>query len=131
MEIRKCDAHGCGHYGASRGARKHNGVDLLTPSGAGIQSPIYGTVTKLGYTYGDDLSFRYVQISNGGYDIRLFYVDPGVSVGELVSAGQFIGTAQDLTRRYDKIANHVHLECKDTDGLFIDPTPLALSMVTK
>ena len=51
MKLRKCDPQGCGHYGASRGTRKHNGVDVLREPGITLYSPVVGVVTKLGYTY--------------------------------------------------------------------------------
>ena len=129
MKLRDCDSHGCGNYGASRGSRTHTGQDLLAPAGARVGAPVAGEVTKIGYPYADDLSFRYVQITNSGYGVRLFYVEPSVRVGQMVSQGEPIGTVQDLSKRYDKIPNHVHLEIKK-DGSFIDPTALALSMVT-
>lgn len=129
MRLRGCDSHGCGHYLAKRGSRTHTGQDLLTPAGAGVGAPVAGEVTKIGYPYADDLSFRYVQITNNGYDVRLFYVEPSVQVGQVVSQGEPIGTVQDLSKRYAGIPNHVHLEVKK-DGCFIDPIALALSMVT-
>jgi len=128
MKLRHCDAHGCGYFGAPRGGRNHNGVDILAAFGDCVRSPVDGVVTKVGYPYADDLSFRYVQISAGGYDFRLFYCEPTLSLGAVVKRGDAIGTAQDLGKRYAGIANHFHLEIKNPDGNFVDPTPVALAM---
>ena len=128
MKLRKCDTQGCGHYGASRGTRKHNGVDVLREPGITLYSPVAGVVTKLGYTYSDDLSFRYVEVTSAGYRFRFFYVYPAVELGDSIKAGALIGTTQDLTARYAGIGNHFHLEIKSPDGAFVDPTPVALCM---
>lgn len=127
MSERKCDGHGCGHFGASRGSREHNGIDLRCQPKTPVYSPIAGTVTKIGYTYRDDRSFRYVQVSDGGYDFRVFYVSPMVRVGQQVCRKSIIGEAQDLNPRYQGITPHVHLEIKNAAGEYIDPTPVMLA----
>lgn len=125
FEIRKCDSFGCGHFGASRGSRTHNGVDLLTPPHKKIPSPVSGTVTKLGYPYGDDLTFRYVEITQKDYKYRLFYVNPTVAVGTEIKQGDIVGLSQDLDKRYKGIPNHIHFEILK-DGRYVDPTPVLL-----
>ncbi|MEQ3723498.1 M23 family metallopeptidase [Alcanivorax sp.] len=127
LKRRGSDGFGAGHFGAPRGSRTHKGVDLLASSGEAIESPVTGTVTKLGYSYGDDLSYRYVQITAGGYDFRVFYVDPSVRVGQGVTANTAIGLTQDLGQRYPGIPNHVHFEIKK-DGDYLDPTPALIAM---
>ena len=121
---RGTDPMGSGHYGASRGSRTHNGVDYACYPETEIASPTFGTVTKLGYPYGDDLSYRYVEITDQ-FDKRhrVFYVEPSVQVGSLVHIGDVIGTAQDIEARYSGrgMKNHVHYEIKLEDGSFIDP----------
>ncbi len=61
------DAFGSGDFGASRdgGARTHNGQDYSAVPGSTVLSPVAGKVMKLGYPYGDDLSYRYVEIKDG------------------------------------------------------------------
>lgn len=127
MSERKCDGHGCGHFGASRGTRKHHGIDLACKPLTLVFSPVAGTVTKLGYAYSDDLSYRYVEISDQGYRFRVFYVEPMVEQGQKVSKNTIIGEAQDLRDRYSGITPHLHLEIKNADGEFIDPTPVMLA----
>ena len=127
MSERKGDGHGCGHFGASRGTRIHHGIDLACNPRTLVHSPVAGTVTKLGIAYTDDHSFQYVEISDQGYQFRVFYVEPQVEKGQKVTKNTIIGEAQDLRPRYSKITPHVHLEIKNADGEFIDPTPVMLA----
>jgi len=119
LEIRKTDPQGAGHFGARRngGRRKHLGIDLAAAAGTPVTSPLDGTVTRLGWPYGDDPSYRYVEVTTGtGLVARHFYVAPGVALGETVTAGKScLGTVQDLTRRYPQITNHLHLEIRQAD----------------
>ncbi len=118
---RNQDSWGAGHYGASRGNRTHNGIDYECPPGSQICSLTSGIVTKLGYPYGDDLSFRYVEITGAlGLRWRYFYVQPGVSMNDIVERGQVIGTSQSLDKRYRGITEHIHLEVKDGDN-YLNP----------
>lgn len=128
MSLRKCDGHGCGHFGASRGGRTHNGIDLACQPKTLVYSPIAGVVSRVGYPYSDDLSYRYVEISDGHYSFRVFYVSPLVEVGQSVSKSSIIGEAQDLKPRYQGITPHLHLEIKNSDGEFIDPTPTIMAL---
>lgn len=132
LPIRKCDEHGCGHYGANRGSRTHEGVDLICPPGVEVSSGIYGDVTKLGYTYEDDLSFRYVQVTAAihrkHYHFRFFYIEPALKVGDKVSPGASIGSVQSLQSRYPGITHHVHFEIHDVHGDPVDPTPTLIAM---
>lgn len=131
--LRKRDAFGCGHFGASRGKNSkgdkitHKGIDHACIPDSKVLSPVRGEVTKLGYPYADDLSFRYVQITTKeGYNVRVFYVSPLVKVGNYITEDTIIGTSQKLGDRYPKITEHVHLEIKDLQGKFIDPKDLNL-----
>lgn len=133
---RKTDSYGSGHYGAIRTSsdrkgqkkqRGHNGKDFACYPNTTIHSTIHGTVTKLGYPYGDDLSFRYVQITDiEKNDHRFFYVEPSVNIGDKINSGQAIGKTQKLGDRYPPkknfpITEHLHYEVKDKDGKYIDP----------
>lgn len=123
MALRKCDHYGCGHFGASRGQRRHNGVDLACPSGAEVQSPITGVITKHGIVYSDDHFWTYVEVSADGYAFRLFYVKPTLPAGTRVSTDTVIGHSQSLKTRYPKITDHIHFEIMNSRGDYIDPTP--------
>jgi len=113
LRKRVTDKWGAGYFGAPRGRRTHNGIDYQCPAGHSVLSPCDGEVTKLGYPYGDDLSFRYIQITDSkGYDHRIFYVSPGQEVGAKIKEGQVIGISQDLEQRYPEITPHIHYECR-------------------
>jgi murein DD-endopeptidase MepM/ murein hydrolase activator NlpD len=112
---RQVDAYGEGCFHASRdgGEREHEGVDYVATAGQTVTAPISGYVAKIGYAYPDDQTLRYVEIDNPALRLtaRVFYVDPGVEVGEAVAVGRPIGHAHSLQRRYPLgITNHVHLE---------------------
>jgi len=118
------DSAGEGHFGASRGGRKHNGIDFVCTPEDFCFSPVAGEVTKLGYPYGDDLRWRYVEITDDrGLRHRLFYVSPAVDVGDNVRVGDIVGEAQDISLRYPAqgMTPHVHYEVMDSSGEFLDP----------
>lgn len=113
-EPRGTDAYGEGRFHASRdgGEREHEGVDYVSVPGQAVEAPISGYVSKIGYAYPDNETLRFVEIENPALHLtaRVFYVDPNVAVGDAVSIGKPIGTADNLQRRYPGITNHVHLE---------------------
>lgn len=117
--IRGADSQGKGYFGASRGARKHMGVDFVAVAGQPVKAFLAGVVTKLGYPYADKLEFRYVEIKRDNGDlVRYFYVSPTVEVGTRVTLGQIIGMCQQLP--YAGITNHYHLEVK-VGGEYVEP----------
>ena len=125
LPTRGHDDWGAGHFKAPRGKRTHKGIDYACYPDTVILSPVGGVVTKLGYPYGDDLSFRYVEITDDqGLKHRLFYVEPGCEPGDEIESGDIIGTAQDIAGRYSKpdkyMKNHIHYEILE-DGEPINP----------
>ena len=108
--IRGSDAQGEGHFGASRGDRLHVGADFVADVGTPVCAPITGTVNRVGYCYGDDPSFRLIEIVSEIYVCRVLYVTPAIAAGTSVDAGDVIGTAQDLRPRYPGITPHVHCD---------------------
>jgi murein DD-endopeptidase MepM/ murein hydrolase activator NlpD len=124
-QVRGTDDYGSGAYGASRGNRKHNGLDFIVLPKQEVFALNDGIVTKLGYPYADDLRYRYVEVTDSDENrLRYFYVDPGVSKGAKLLKGAVIGTAQDLGRRYSRngktITPHIHFEVI-LKGNHIDP----------
>lgn len=109
---RGSDPMGSGHYGASRGHRKHMGIDYCASPGTMIVSPVHGKVTKLGYPYAQDTSFRYVEITSlDGHRHRLFYVSPSVTLGDLVGEKDVVGYCQDIATKWGNgMKNHIHYE---------------------
>lgn len=123
--VRNVDAFGSGRFGASRdgGKRTHEGVDYIIAPGAAVHSPISGEVARLGYAYAGD-KYRLVEIVNSETKMkaRVLYVAPQVKVGDVITAGQLIGVAQDLNERYPGITNHVHVELRGPRQELIDAT---------
>lgn len=118
---RMTDKFGSGLYHAPRGNRLHNGVDKLAVPGSQLKSLTDGRVTKLGYAYSDDLSYRYVQVSDGiGHELRYFYILPSVELGQKIVKGTVLGEVQNLDKRYPGIGNHFHFEVMHS-GVYIDP----------
>ena len=137
LPIRDTDSYGSGAYGASRGSRTHEGIDLSCYPGTKILPFSYGKVTKIGHPYSDDPDtpdineykhYKYVQITDDdNYECRYFYVFPMVKLWDFVSIQDVIGIAQDLTKIYGvdekhkkPITNHIHFEVKK-DGIKINP----------
>lgn len=122
LEPRGVDEWGSGAYGASRGERKHVGVDFVAEPGVLIGSHRSGVVSKLGYPYGDDLSFRYVEVTTpNGKRLRFFYLAPHVAEGEKIEIGDTLGAVQSLQKRYPNITDHVHFEVRTPRGEPLNP----------
>jgi murein DD-endopeptidase MepM/ murein hydrolase activator NlpD len=110
LQIRGTDKFGSGAFGSRRdgGKRTHLGVDAITVTNEDFHSRVAGTVSFLGYPYGDDLTYRYVQITDAnGWKWRYYYVKPTVELGLKINIG-------DMTQ-------HVHFEIK-VNNKHIDPT---------
>ena len=109
------DAWGSGEFEAPRGDKKHKGIDYSAPVGSIIKAPISGWITKLGYPYADDLSYRYVEITDHNrLKHRFFYVEPTVKEQGIITKYTPIGIAQDIQKRYTtknkRMDNHIHYE---------------------
>ena len=127
---RTSDKHGSGHFGASRGSRKHNGVDLACYPGSYVTSHVDGEVTKLGYPYAKHLEYRYVEITDHAkLKHRFFYIAPFLEEGDHVVAGSIIGASQELGRLYDGITEHIHYEIKDQAGNYINPNDYLITYI--
>lgn len=128
QNIRGCDAFGCGTFGASRGTRTHNGIDIVSLPSQSIFSPITGEVTRFPFPYGSDLSYTGIEIVNFEYKIKIFYVTPVVKIGTQVNKGQLIAKSQNIASKYgSSMTNHVHIEVYKKQGInwvLIDPTNL-------
>lgn len=116
------DCHGSGEWQAPRGYGKHRGIDIECPPNSVVHSSTVGMVTKLGYMYDDDLSYRYVEIVTPlDYRVRYCYVEPSVGLGDHINVDQPLGIAQDIGKRYDGITPHIHLGVKSPAGSYINP----------
>lgn len=125
IKLRGNDPTGHGYYGAKRGNRKHKGLDLVSMPKDVVSSLIDGVVTKIGYPYAGNLTFRYVEVTNDTYRVRVMYIFPkNISVGDRVFKGQQIGETQDIASFWNpRMLNHIHIEVYK-NGLLTDPEPL-------
>ena len=132
------DAHGSGAYLAPRGSHKHHGIDMCCSKGSYVLSVSAGRVTKIGFPYsqaraGKDLSeweakkhnikksMRYVQVTDhNGYDVRYFYIEPLVKLGDRIEEDDILGQSQGLSKAYPAITDHFHFEVKK-DGEYVNP----------
>ena len=125
-EIRGSDKHGSGHYGAPRGNRTHNGVDIVCSGGTLIKCPADGVVTRCnGVVYSDPKKreWRYIEVQDRHKaKHRMFYVKQlGMELGIKVKFGEVIGVAQGIEYLYDGITPHIHYEIKIGRATYIDP----------
>jgi len=120
--IRGNDVHGNGAFGAPRGSRTHNGIDMVCARDSIVLSVCNGRVTKVGYPYSTDDPkkghLRYVQVTDEeGYDVRYFYCLPhNVKIGDDVRKGDAIAITQGLLKVYPGITDHFHFEVKYKGG---------------
>ena len=122
--IRQADDFGSGEFGAPRGYGTHRGVDPACYPGSLVLSKMPGKITKFGYPYSDDLSYRYVQVTTeDDLDFRYFYVEPNpdLAIGDIIRTGAVLGVVQDIGKRYPGITGHFHFEVKQGDD-YLDPT---------
>ena len=123
LPIRNCDIGGCGHFGASRGDRLHNGIDLLAAAGTTVKTSFTGKVERYIDPYGDG-QYNGLQIRemNTGHVYKIMYLNPSVKIGETVSKGSKIGTVQDISKKYKGVPHHLHIELI-INGSWVDPAP--------
>lgn len=127
MEVRGCDPKGCGHYGASRGSRKHSGIDLVIQKGEPVYSPITGYVSRYPYPYASDLKYKGIEIIGEGehkdLKVKIFYCVPVAQRNAKVVKGQKVAVAQAINEKYGKaMTNHIHVEFYK-NNVRVDPTP--------
>ena len=124
------DSQGDGFFGASRGRRRHNGIDILVTSGSAVYCPIEGVMFRMAYPYGttrgNDQWEGCVIVGVGdykGYEVKIFYMRPFV-MGDYLFPGDIIGVAQDISRKYNPaMMDHLHVEVR-RNGVLLDPAKL-------
>ncbi|KAJ8015473.1 hypothetical protein DPEC_G00026490 [Dallia pectoralis] len=117
---RTSDSWGQGKYGASRGGRAHQGLDIVCGDGATVYAPfdvkLNGKVTV--YTDPKKAAINNgINLSGEGLCFKLFYVKPDKYSGEL-KKGEKIGTMLPMQSVYPGITSHVHVQMCDKS----DPT---------
>ncbi len=112
---RGTDGQGCGAYGSPRGGRTHAGTDYVCDPGQDVYAPISGTLTRETRPYATG-PYSGVIISNSRMDVSLFYLLPNkAKIGKMVSEGDIIGKAQDISQKYPGITPHIHMQINSID----------------
>lgn len=124
------DSKGDGHFGASRGRRTHNGLDLIVVPGSAVYCPIEGYMKRVAFPYGAgkrNKKWLGCAIEGmglyRGYEVKIFYMDPFL-MGEDVYPNDIIGKAQAISKKYSsQMIDHLHVEVR-YKGQLIDPASL-------
>ncbi|XP_056328266.1 leukocyte cell derived chemotaxin 2, tandem duplicate 1 [Danio aesculapii] len=116
---RGCDKkYGCGNFGASRGQRKHMGLDIVCTDGATVYAPFDVKINGRAKPYGNNNAIDDgISLSGGGLCFKLFYVKPDRLSGTLKN-GDKIGSLLPMQKVYPGITSHVHVQMCDKS----DPT---------
>jgi murein DD-endopeptidase MepM/ murein hydrolase activator NlpD len=129
--IRIKDDYGEGHYGASRGKRKHDGTDYKATPNQPVKAPMSGVVKRISKPYksGIDaavLSGVLIEASDGT-QCWVWYMTPksGI-VSQVVEAGRsIIGKAKTLQNRYNNpnktMIGHLHIRIRKANGQKVNP----------
>jgi hypothetical protein len=127
-QSRGLDVWGDGAFAASRGGRLHIGRDYRYAVGEGFETPMAGKVMRIGYPYASHPEYRLIELLTDERTIlwRFFYLDPapGIKQNAQVTAGQLIGYAQNLSKKYEAgMTNHIHVECIVDPQWFFNQLP--------
>ncbi len=117
--VRTKDNWGEGRYGASRGNRKHKGVDYICKPGQKVVSPINGIIIREAKPYAKS-KYSGLLIAGEHIAIKMFYFEPlkipGHEImGKEIKKGDTIGIAQDISEKYPGMDPHIHLEIVSVD----------------
>jgi hypothetical protein len=109
------DSMGSGDFMASRGNRRHPGIDIeISHDGEEIIMPLKNAIViREFFPYPADTIRRGVEVGNDMFICRIHYVQPDMSlIGKEVAQGEVIGHAQDIREKYGHMMKmHVHFEC--------------------
>ncbi len=114
-KVRGTDTWGSGAYGSPRGDHLHNGVDFIAIPGQIVIMPISGLIAREARPYSHS-NYSGVLIRNNHIEIMMFYLEllPNI-IGKWLEKGDPVGTAQDISKKYPGITNHIHLTIKQID----------------
>ena len=104
----------------TRDWRTHDGVDLAAAAGETVKAAANGTVTAV---YEEELYGMTVEVSHAdGYKTRYCGLseEAQVQVGQIVDAGQSIGTVGDTALVETAMESHLHFAVSK-DGVSVDP----------
>ncbi|XP_038591639.1 leukocyte cell-derived chemotaxin-2-like [Micropterus salmoides] len=118
---RTSDSWGEGRYGAGRGSRTHQGLDIVCSDGSTVYAPFDVTLHGKVTVYTDPAKAAInsgINLRGEGLCFKLFYVRPDKTSGS-VRKGEKIGTMLPMQSVYRGITSHVHVQMCDRS----DPTP--------
>jgi len=108
----RVDKEGDGQLGASRGKRRHRGVDYLCDNGQDIVAPFDFRIVRVAYPK-VDLVMKGIMWEFGSSNGRMYYFVPHKDlIGKKVQEGQIIGVAQSVSEYYKlpNMEDHVHFQ---------------------
>lgn len=111
----RSDAFGSGSFGASRGHRPHNGIDISTTPGEEIFAPLamYVERTSKANSSTKTSGVRFVprNLSDGTHGYIWYFKPYENVIGKWVEEGTPLGVAQNIADEYGSgMQNHVHIE---------------------
>ena len=108
----RVDSEGDGHLGASRGSRRHRGVDYICIKGQDIVAPFDFRIVRVAYPK-TDLIMCGIMWEFGSSNGRMYYFKPHKDlIGKKVQEGQIIGVAQSVSEYYGlpNMDDHIHFQ---------------------
>lgn len=127
--VRGHDDHGSGSFGAPRGDRDHEGLDLIFQPDALVKAPFDCVISKHGQVYPSPARYKYIEFKGlpntpfTDYRVRFMYVLPIANINQNYSKDSVIGKSQDIEALHDQITDHIHCEVYSIKtGDVIDPT---------
>lgn len=112
------DAAGSGRFGAPRGRRSHQGIDILVQEGDAIYAPFTGRFIRRSQPYASDSRYSGIVLHADGYELKIFYLAPlTFTPGQTIRRNQLIGTAQAISKKYGgSMKDHIHIEVRKLVG---------------
>lgn len=103
----------------------HTGLDLTVEPWGAIIAPRLGTSKRIGIAYPNEFRYHSLLLDLGTWEMKILYVWPYCSKGKTIHRGEVIGLAEDLTKRYPGVTNHVHVMIRRKGTRrWTDPLPL-------
>jgi murein DD-endopeptidase MepM/ murein hydrolase activator NlpD len=107
---------------ALRDYRPHKGIDLAMPEGTELRAIADGVIDRVYDGTGAIGKGVSIRLEDGTRAIYGHMSDVDVSVGDKVNVGQTLGEAGSTGH---STGSHLHFALRDSDGSWIDPTPVA------
>ncbi|XP_059191869.1 myeloid protein 1-like isoform X3 [Centropristis striata] len=112
------DSWGDGIYGAPRGTREHNGLDIECNDGSVVYAPFDVTVNGSLSVFSDpkqEAINNGIQLSGNNLCFKLFYVQPD-RVSGTVKRGERLGVMMPMQSVYPGITSYIHVQmCDESD----------------